>query len=39
MGWKYVVYIGLQLGSEEIFNEYGISLNVGTLNQDFTACN
>jgi hypothetical protein len=31
--------MGLQLRPEEIFNEYRISLNVGTLNQDFTAFN
>jgi hypothetical protein len=31
--------MGLLVAPEEIFNEYGSSLNEETLNQDFTACN
>jgi hypothetical protein len=31
--------MGLQLGPEEIFTKYGISLNVGTLNQNFAVTN
>jgi hypothetical protein len=36
MGKYYIAYIGLQLGPEKIFTKFSISLNVRTLNRDFT---
>jgi hypothetical protein len=35
---NYILHTEHRLGPQEIFTKYGISLNTGTLNQDFTAC-